>query len=117
MHCGVASPIEVAASWAKIEAPFVFDWLARTVQGAAKATFGGRAVGQDNAISESVLQRMDLRNLFCYLDTINRLRCQPKGSYNVQLALEGLLIDWASGLRDLRRDGTPEGLLLTPGAS
>jgi len=114
---GVASPIEVAAAWAKIETPFVLDWLARYVQAAARDAFGGPAALQDTAVSESVLQRMDLRNLFCYLDTINRLRCQPKGSYNVQLALEGLLIDWASGLRDLRRDGTPEGLLLTPAVS
>ena len=41
---------------------------------------------------------MDRRNLFCYLDRINRLRGQPKGSYNVQLTLESLLIDWAGGL-------------------
>jgi hypothetical protein len=41
---------------------------------------------------------MDSRKLFCYLDDINRLRAQPGGSYNVQLALESLLIDWATGL-------------------
>ena len=41
---------------------------------------------------------MDSRNLFCYLDIINRLRGQPKGSYNVQLTFESLLIDWADGL-------------------
>ena len=45
-----------------------------------------------------MLKRMDRRNLFCYLDTINRLRGQPAGSYNVQLTLESLLIDWANGL-------------------
>ena len=43
---------------------------------------------------------MDTRNLFCYLDIINRLRSQAAGSYNVQLTMEGLLIDWASGLKD-----------------
>ena len=41
---------------------------------------------------------MDRRNLFCYLDTIDRLRNLPGGSFQVQLALEGLLIDWAEGL-------------------
>ena len=41
---------------------------------------------------------MDRPNLFCYLDIINRLRGQPGGSYNVQLTLESLLIDWAEGL-------------------
>lgn len=114
---GALSPIEVAAAWARIETPFVLDWLARYVQGAARGAFGGAQADQNMAISDSVLQHMDLRNLFCYLDTINRLRCQARGSFNVQLALEGLLIDWASGLADLRRDGTPDGLLLTPGAS
>jgi len=50
-----------------------------------------------------VLQRIDRRNLFCYLDGINRLRGQPAGSYNVQLTFESLLIDWALGIpqRDL----------------
>ena len=42
---------------------------------------------------------MDSRKLFCYLDDINRLRAQPGGTFNVQLALEGLLIDWATGLQ------------------
>jgi len=55
-----------------------------------------------------VLKRMDRRNLFCYLDTINRLRGQPGGSFNVQLTLEGLLIDLADGLRD-SGGGSPGG--------
>jgi hypothetical protein len=41
---------------------------------------------------------MDRRNLFCYLDIINRLRGQPGGSFNVHLTLESLLIDWGEGL-------------------
>ena len=61
------------------------DWLARQVQ--------------TTIVDESVQERMDRRNLFCYLDIINRLRGQPKGSYNVQLTFESLLIDWAEGLR------------------
>ena len=55
---------------------------------------------------------MDRRNLFCYLDTINRLRGQPKGSYNVQLTLEGLLIDWAEGLAATNRELPGTGLML-----
>ncbi|MDH3747629.1 MAG: hypothetical protein OER97_05440 [Gammaproteobacteria bacterium] len=100
---GQASPIDVAATWAKIDPPFVFEWLARNVQAVARAAVGGSHRVQGLGIGESVLQRMDSRNLFCYLDIINRLRGQAKGSYNVQLTLEGLLIDWASGLRDLSR--------------
>jgi hypothetical protein len=55
---------------------------------------------------------MDRRNLFCYLDKINRLRGQPKGAYNLQLTLEGLLIDWADGLTDTGTDGDLGGMQL-----
>ncbi len=97
---GTMSPLEVAARWTKLDVHFVLDWLARQVQQAilvASEARRGPAVG---GISESVLNRVDRRNLFCYLDTINRLRGQPQGSYNVQLTLEALLIDWAGGLAD-----------------
>ena len=91
---------------------FVLDWLAQQVKLAAIA----RSVGRDRAvgvtIDDSVLRRMDTRNLFCYLDIINRLRGQPAGSYNVQLTMEGLLIDWVSGLKDCDPDGSIDGMNL-----
>jgi hypothetical protein len=65
---------------------------------AIRAAQSGASRPQGLAISDSVLQRIDRRNLFCYLERINRLRGQPGGSWNVQTAFEGLLIDWASGL-------------------
>jgi DNA polymerase-3 subunit delta' len=95
---GQLSPLEVAARWTKLETPFVLDWLARQVQQAIWRASGGPQTPATQAIDESVLRRMDRRNLFCYLDIINRLRGQPKGSYNVQLTFESLLIDWAEGL-------------------
>ena len=95
---GKASPIEVAGRWSEFEPAFVLDWLARQVQLAIKTLSGGDPSPVATAIGDSVLKRMDTRNLFCYLDTINRLRAQPKGSYNVQLALENLMIDWAEHL-------------------
>jgi DNA polymerase-3 subunit delta' len=109
---GKTSPIEVAARWSKLEAPFVLDWLARQLRSAILALAGGRDRAPGLAIDESVLRRMDRRNLFCYLDTINRLRGQPKGSYNVQLTLEGLLIDWAERLVATDRDLPGTGLML-----
>jgi len=93
---GGASALEVAARWARLDTGFVLDWLARQVQQAIR----GSTVG---AIDESVVKRMDRRNLFCYLDIINGLRSQPGGSYNVHLTLESLLIDWAEGLRNCSR--------------
>ena len=95
---GRVSPIEAASRWTKLDTLFVLDWMAREVQGAIHSASNAAQTPVSPAIDESVLKRMDTRNLFCYLDIINRLRGQPKGSFNVQLTLESLLIDWAEGL-------------------
>lgn len=95
---GSASPVDVANTWSKIEPIFVLDWLSRQTQMAISMVQAGGNRPPGLAIGESVLQRIDRRNLFCYLDRINRLRGQPGGSWNVRTAFEGLLIDWASGL-------------------
>jgi len=97
---GSGSPIEVAARWTKLDTGFVLNWLSQQMKLAVLANSAGRDAAAGLAIDDSVLRRMDRRNLFCYLDIINRLRGQPGGSYNVQLTIEGLLIDWASGLKD-----------------
>ena len=93
-----AAPLEVAARWAKLEQGFVLDWLCREVQNTIYWTGGGGRHANGAQPADSVLRRIDRRNLFCYLDIINRLRSQGAGSFNVQLALESLLIDWAEGL-------------------
>jgi DNA polymerase-3 subunit delta' len=110
-----ASPIDVAARWAKQEPHFVLGWLCRQVQQCIYrlSDRGGSAVR--SPIPDSVLVRMDRRNLFCYLDTINRLRGQPNGAFNVQLALESLLIDWAQALANYRDSFSPGALLPIPG--
>ncbi len=97
---GRDSAIDVAARWTKLDTRFVLDWLARQVQSAIFRASNAIKGGARGTIDESVLKRMDRRNLFCYLDIINRLRGQPGGSYNVQLTLEGLLIDLSEGLEN-----------------
>ena len=109
---GTGSAIEVAVRWNKIGAAFVLSWLAQQVKLSLVASSAGREQAPGLAIDDSVLRRMDRRNLFCYLDIINRLRGQPGGSFNVQLTLEGLLIDWADGLQDLGRDAPLDGMNL-----
>lgn len=91
-------PLEVADRWSKKEPEVVLTWLCRQVQLCILQTFQGPEGRAATGVSDSVLQRIDRRNLFCYLDVINGLRGQPAGSYNVQLTLESLLINWASGL-------------------
>ena len=109
---GRGSALEVASRWTGLDTDFVLDWLARQVQIMVFKASGAAKKGSALAIDESVLKRMDRRNLFCYLDIINRLRGQPAGSYNVQLTLEGLLIDWADGLKDCGPTPPTDGLEL-----
>ena len=97
---GNGSAIEVAARWSKSDPEFVLNWMAQQIKLAILAALAGRGRAGGLAIDESVLRHMDRRNLFCYLDIINRLRGQASGSYNIQATFEGLLIDWADGLRD-----------------
>ena len=105
---GSASALEVASRWSGLATGFVLDWLARQVQTMIFRASGATRRGLSGAIDESVLERMDRRNLFCYLDIINRLRGQQGGSFNVLLTLEGLLIDLAEGLEDCGQ-GLPGG--------
>ncbi len=109
---GAASPVEVAAGWAQASISGVLEWLVRQVQAAIVARLGGPRSAMAPPIDDSVLQRMDTRNLFCYLDIINRLRGQAAGSFNAQLTLEALLIDWANGLEQVRRERVPEAVRL-----
>ena len=97
---GKGSVLEVASRWAALDTGFVLDWLVRQLQGMIFKASGTVKSASTGAIDESVLKRMDRRNLFCYLDIINRLRGQPGGSFNVQLTLEGLLIDLSEGLEN-----------------
>ena len=97
---GMGSAVEVAARWTKIGPGFVLNWLAQQVKLCVIACSAGREQAPGLAIEDSVVRRMDRRNLFCYLDIINGLRGQSGGSFNVQLTLETLLIDWADGLQD-----------------
>jgi DNA polymerase-3 subunit delta' len=109
---GNGSAVEVAARWTKIGHGFVLDWLAQQLKLAVIGNMAGRDSAAGLAIDESVLRRIDTRNLICYLDIINGLRGQPGGSFNVQLTIEGLLIDWASNLRDYGREAPLDGMSL-----
>ena len=102
---GRAAPLEVAARWARQEPEFVLGWLARQVQTCISRTANGLTAGVSAVIGDSVLERIDRRKLFCYLDIINRLRGQPAGSFNVQLTLECLLIDWSERLENVSAGG------------
>ena len=52
-------------------------------------------------ISSHLSSNMSTQNLFLFFDKINLIRSKPRGSFNFQLSLEELLIDWRSGLNDI----------------
>lgn len=97
---GRVSPVDVAARWSKLDTGRVLDWLAQAIQASARFKVLGDT-SEQRVVPESVLRSMDTRNLFCYLDIINRLRAQAPGSFKPELAYESLLIDWASRLESL----------------
>jgi DNA polymerase-3 subunit delta' len=98
LAAGRAAPLEVAARWSKLDGDFVLEWMSRLVQQVIhqSADSGGSTI--DFQLDRTVLMRLDRRNLFCYLETLNQLRNQAPGSYNVLVTLESLLIDWSRGL-------------------
>ena len=102
---GRAAPLEVALRWSKSEPGFVLDWLSGQIQHCIQRASNSGAGGASRVVADSVLNRIDTRKLFCYLDMINRLRAQAAGSYNVQLSLEGLLIDWTECLSRIAEPG------------
>lgn len=106
-----ASPVDVAAAWSKYDPDLVLDWLCRRVQDCILDVCGLGSAARSAKLTESVRRRIDRRNLFCYLDIINRLRGQAAGSFNVQLTLESLLIDWSRGLKSVNHPFGPGELL------
>ena len=100
-----SAPLEIAARWTKYDPRFVLDWLCIQIQGCIYSVSGGATDAHSLQLSDSVLYHIDRRNLFCYLDIINRLRAQATGSFNVQLTLESLLIDWSEGLSGVECPG------------
>lgn len=108
---GQGSALDLADRWAKLEPGFVLDLIAEQVQTCIKRVLvRENATGRDY-FPESVTRHIDRRNLFCYLDIINRLRGQAPGSYNLPLTLESLLIEWSGGLKTCRDRFGPGELL------
>ncbi len=108
---GRTSALGVAARLAaahKADPRTVLDGLAVIVQDCIRQTATDGSGRRTVDFPESVLRRIDSRNLFCYLDIINGLRNQAPGTFNVALTFDALLTEWAGGLttcRDTRGPG------------
>ena len=88
------SVIEIASRWSKLETKFVLNWMSEVVMQLIKEKMIGKLTPNKLSIDYSFLDQAQNRDLFNYLENINKLNSKPSGSYNIQLAFEGLLIDW-----------------------
>ena len=115
---GRASALGVSARLAtahKADPRSVLDGLAIIVQDCIRQASIDDSGSRTVHFPDSVLRRIDSRNLFCYLDIINGLRNQAPGTFNVALTFDALLTEWAGGLKTCRDSRGPGDIL--PGAA
>ena len=92
---GRLRPMGAALAWKQLALAHVLASLRSVVQTLIYA----RWLPKMRAASEFGDYVMDTRDLFCYLDAVNRLIAKTPGSYNPELALEALALPWAERLR------------------
>ena len=92
-------PLDFASKLNKEEIDSVFDWMLFFVYKTIKSSYLN-TINTDE-ISSHLSSNMNTQNLFLFFDKINLIRSKPRGSFNFQLSLEELLIDWRSGLSDM----------------
>ena len=63
-----------------------------------KISFSDDTIDSEIESKEIISLGIKKKHLFHYLDAINNIRAQEKGSLNIQLALENLFIQWAMKL-------------------
>ena len=92
-------PLDFASKLNKEEIDLVFDWMLFYVYKIIKNNY----LNTDNTDinSRHLTSLLNTQNLFLFFDKINLIRSKPRGSFNFQLSLEELLIDWKSGLNDI----------------
>jgi len=92
------SPLDIAARLSVEEAEIFLDWFSYFVYSLLRNAY---RVNMQQSKFEEILNKLDISNLFIYFDKINKIRNQPKGSFNFRMILEELFIDWSRGLKDL----------------
>ena len=106
------SVIEIASRWSKLETKFVLNWMSEMVMQLIKEKMIGKHTPNKSFIDYSFLEQTQNRDLFNYLENINKLNSKPSGSYNTQLAFEALLIDWSNYLSGSRIPSSLDGMEL-----
>ena len=92
------SPLDLAAKLSAEEAEIFLDWFSCFIYSLSR---NAHKVNDQKNKFEGILSKLDISNLFIYFDKINKIRNQPKGSFNFRMILEELFIDWSRGLKGL----------------
>jgi DNA polymerase-3 subunit delta' len=92
-------PLDFASKLNKEEIDLVFDWMLFFIYKMIKNNYLNTS--NTDSTSSNLSSILDSQNLFLFFDKINLIRSKPRGSFNFQLSLEELLIDWRSGLSDM----------------
>ena len=92
-------PLDFASKLSKEEIDLVFDWMLFFIYKVIKNNYSDTK--NTDSASSHLSSIVDSQNLFLFFDKINLIRSKPRGSFNFQLSLEELLIDWRSGLSDM----------------
>ncbi len=92
------SPLDVAARHSVEESEIFLDWFSYFVYLLAR---NAHKIDRQHTKFDEILYKIEISNLFIYFDKINKIRNQPKGSFNFRMILEELFIDWSRGLKDL----------------
>ena len=92
-------PLDFASKLNKEEIDLVFDWMLFFIYKMIKNNYLN--TNNTDPTSSNLSSTLDSQNLFLFFDKINLIRSKPRGSFNFQLSLEELLIDWRSGLSDM----------------
>lgn len=95
LMAGGSRPMGVASGWKSMPLAHVLAGLRGVTQSMIYAQLAPK-MGAGSDFGDYV---MDTRDVFCYLDVVNKLIAKTTGSYNPDLALEALVIPWANSLR------------------
>lgn len=96
---GRRDPVRVAAEWSKIDPGITLAWLNGLVVALIRDQ-GNEPVARSKNL-QNLKQVLPLEQLFKYLDEVQGALRRMDGALNLQMALESLLIPWASRLQDI----------------
>ena len=100
---GRGDPLACARQWAELGLPRATRWLASWVMDLIRLKSGGDPAAMTNADLrphlQTLLDRLELRGLFAYLEQVTETSRWAAGQLNAQLAMEDLMVSWRRVIR------------------